>query len=148
MKERAWLEPGLAVLRKKVNENWTEKSIAMWPERSSWKEVGRKRDYSTLAGRISVNVKLARWWKAQRSTGSTTAQSGMKADGKFQRPSKSWSKKQEPQKKEWKWQRGIVLHPLSESQWNRGHFSMRKWVSVKHKKLVYTSRRFQGPRCH
>ena len=29
-------------------------------------------------------------------------------------------------KKEWKWQRGIVVHPL------RGHFSMRKWVSEKH----------------
>ena len=29
-------------------------------------------------------------------------------------------------KKEWKWQRGIVVYRLSESQWNRGHFSMRK----------------------
>ena len=36
-------------------------------------------------------------------------------------------------KKEWKWQRGIVEHPLSESRWNRGHFSMRKWESEKHK---------------
>ena len=27
-------------------------------------------------------------------------------------------------KKEWKWQRGIVVHPLSESQWNRGHTSV------------------------
>ena len=36
-------------------------------------------------------------------------------------------------KKEWKWQRGIVAHPLSESQWNRGSFSMTRWVSEKHK---------------
>ena len=35
--------------------------------------------------------------------------------------------------KEWKWQRGTVAHPLSESQWNRGHFSMKKWESEKHK---------------
>ena len=28
--------------------------------------------------------------------------------------------------KEWKWQGGIVMHPLSESQCNRGHFSMKK----------------------
>ena len=28
-----------------------------------------------------------------------------------------------------KWQRGIVTHPLSESQWNRSHFSMKKWES-------------------
>ena len=27
-------------------------------------------------------------------------------------------------KKEWKWQRGIVEHPFSESQWNRDHFRM------------------------
>ena len=25
------------------------------------------------------------------------------------------------------------MHPLSESQWNRGHFGMRKWESEKHK---------------
>ena len=36
-------------------------------------------------------------------------------------------------KKEWKCQRGIVEHPLSGSQWNRSHFSMRKWESEKHK---------------
>ena len=36
-------------------------------------------------------------------------------------------------KNEWKWPRGIVVHPLSESQWNRGHFGMRKWESEKHK---------------
>ena len=71
LKEGAWLEPGLALLRKKVKENWTEKSIAMWPGRSSWKGVGRKRDYLILAGRMLVNVKLARCRKAQRSTGFT-----------------------------------------------------------------------------
>ena len=34
-------------------------------------------------------------------------------------------------KKEWKWQRGIVTHPLSESQRNRGHFSVKKRESEK-----------------
>ena len=37
------------------------RSIVMWPEGSSWKEVGRKREYSILAGRMSVSVRLARW---------------------------------------------------------------------------------------
>ena len=37
LKEGAWIEPALAF---------------MWPGRSSWKEVGRKRDCSTLAGRM------------------------------------------------------------------------------------------------
>ena len=36
-------------------------------------------------------------------------------------------------KKEWKWQRGIVTHPLCESQWNLGHFSMKQWESEKHR---------------
>ena len=50
-----------------------EELIAMWPGRSSRKDVGRKRDYSTLVGGISVNVKLARWRKEQKSTGSAGA---------------------------------------------------------------------------
>ena len=41
-----------------------------------------------------------------------------------------------------------VTHPLSESQWNRGHFSMKKWESEKHKNWSNASRRFQGPSCH
>ena len=28
---------------------------------------------------------------------------------------------------------GIVAHPLSESPWNRDHFSMKQWGSEKHK---------------
>ena len=39
---------------------------------------------------------------------------------------RKWEQKAKTSKKEWKWQRGIVAHPLSESQWNRGHFSMQK----------------------
>ena len=42
----------------------------------------RKRDFSMLIGRISVNVKLARRRKAQRSTNSTTAHNGTKLSGK------------------------------------------------------------------
>ena len=47
-------------------------------------------------------------------------------------------------KKEWKWQRGIVVHPLSESQWNRGHFSLRKWESEKHKSWGMPVEGFKG----
>ena len=55
----------------------------MLPERSSWKEVGRKRDCSTLAGRMYVNGKPASWREAQKSTGFTTFQNGMKSGGRF-----------------------------------------------------------------
>ena len=42
------------------------------------------------------------------------------------------------------WQRGIVVHPLSESQWNRGHFSMRKLESEKHKSWGMPAEGFKG----
>ena len=47
---------------------------------------------------------------------------------------RKWEHMARTSKKEWKWQRGIVAHPLSESRWNRGHFSMKKWECEKHKK--------------
>ena len=33
---------------------------------------------------------------------------------------RKWEQKARTSKKEWTWQRGIVTHPPSESQWNRG----------------------------
>ena len=44
---------------------------------------------------------------------------------------KKWEQEARTSKKEWKWQRGIATHPLSESQWNRGHFSMKKSGSLR-----------------
>ena len=41
LKEEAWLEPGLALLRKRVKENWTEKH--------RWLDAKK---YSTLAGQM------------------------------------------------------------------------------------------------
>ena len=52
------------------------KRMEMWPGRSYWKDVGRTKDDSTLDGRISVSANLARWRKAQKSTGSTTVRNG------------------------------------------------------------------------
>ena len=46
---------------------------------------------------------------------------------------RKWEQTTKTSKKELKWQRGIVTHPLSESQWNRYHFSVTKWKSEKHK---------------
>ena len=63
------------------------------------------------------------------------AQNGTKSDGKVPEAFRKWEQKAETSKKEWKWQRGLVTHPLNESQRNRGHFSMIKWESEKHKKV-------------
>ena len=54
------------------------KSIAMLPDRFSWKEDGRKRDFSILAGRMEANARLVTQRKVQKSTGFTTVQVGMK----------------------------------------------------------------------
>ena len=93
-----------------------------------------KETNSMLAGRMSLNVKLARWRKAQRSTGSTTVQNG----------TRKLEQKARTSKKEWKWQRGIVAHPFSESQWKRGHFVVTKWESEKHKSWCMSVEGFKG----
>ena len=58
-----------------------------------------KRNYSTLAGRMLVNVKHAMWRKAQKSTGSTIAQNGSQSDGGFQMLSENGSNKRKRQRK-------------------------------------------------
>ena len=39
---------------------------------------------------------------------------------------RKWEQKGRISKKEWKWQRGMATHPLSESQWNMSHFSVKR----------------------
>ena len=36
-------------------------------------------------------------------------------------------------KEDWKWQRGITSHPLSEGKWKKSHLSVHWWESEKHK---------------
>ena len=55
-----------------------------------------------------------------------------------------WEQKAKTLRKEWKWHRDVVTHPLSESQWNMGLFSMKKWESEKHKSLGMPAEGFKG----
>ena len=48
-------------------------------------------------------------------------------------PFRKCEQKAKTSKKEWKWPRGTVAHLLSESQWNKGHFSVAKCESEKHR---------------
>ena len=77
LKEVIWLKPALALLRKKTNEEWTEKhrkvARKMFP-----KEGGCRKDSSTLLGRMKVNAKPATKRKAQKSTAFSIAQNGTK----------------------------------------------------------------------
>ena len=98
LKEGVWLEPALALLRKKVRADWTEKHRSV--ARKIFLEGGlATKIFSTLAGRMEASVKLATWRKAQKSTGYSTAQNGPKSDGRFQRPSQRGSKKRELRRK-------------------------------------------------
>ena len=74
LKEGAWLEPRLALLRKKVRGKWTEthRNVA----RKFFFGSSTQKGHSISEGRIPVSVKLARWRKAQKSTGSTTVRNG------------------------------------------------------------------------
>ena len=57
---------------------------------------------------------------------------------------RKWEQKARTSKEEWKWQRGIVANPLSESQWNRIHFIMKKWESEKHNSWSMPAELFKG----
>ena len=69
-----------------------------------------------------------------------------KAKGSTEIPEafRKWELKVRTSKKEWMWQRFFVAHPLSESQWNRGHFSMKKWESERHKNWGSPAEGFMG----
>ena len=67
--------------------------------------------------------------KAQALPLSGMARSEARCSGGLQK-AEAKSKKRRERKK---WQRGTVAHPLSERQWKRGHFSVTKWESKKHR---------------
>ena len=46
-------------------------------------------------------------------------------------------------KEDWKWQRGITAHSLSESNWKRNHVSLQKWESEKHNIWKMSAERFR-----
>ena len=92
---------------------------------------------------MKVNAKLVTRRKAQKSTGFIIAQNGTRLEGNPRGKART-------SKKEWKWQRGIVAHPLSKSRWNKGHFSIEKSGSLRSTNAgaCHASRGLQGPRCH
>ena len=57
---------------------------------------------------------------------------------------RKWEQRAKTSKEEWKWQRGIVAHPLSESQWNGGNFRMKIWESEKHQSWRMQVEGFRG----
>ena len=112
-------------MRKKVKENWTEKhrSVARkiflegdWTQKRlfdiGWSDVGERQACQLEEGTEKHRLYHCSKWHAVR----------LEIPEAFRK----WEQESEMSKNEWKWQRGSVTHPLSESQWNRGHFSMKK----------------------
>ena len=114
----------LAFLRKKVKEHWTEKhrSVARkifleggWTQKRLF-DVGWSDVSQCQACQIDEGAEKHRlyhcpeWYEVRREIPEV-----------FRKLEQKGRTSQE-----WKWQRGIVVHPPSESQWNRGHASMKK----------------------
>ena len=57
---------------------------------------------------------------------------------------RKWEQKPKLQRKSGSGKRGIVTHPLSESQWSRGHFSIKKWECENHKSWGMPAEAFKG----
>ena len=124
LKEGIWLEPALALLRKKTNEEWTEKH----------RNAARK--LVPEGGWVQQRLFDIGWSDASKCY-ACHKEEGTEKHRLYHCPEwneideipeafKKWEQEARTSKKEWKWQRGIATHPLSESQWNRGHFSMKK----------------------
>ena len=75
---------------------------------------------------MKANAKHVTKKKVQKSTGSTIVQVEMKSGARSHRLAESEEQKARTSKKEWKWQRGTVTHPLNESQLNRWPFRYEK----------------------
>ena len=120
----------------------------MSPENWFWKDAGCREDSSTWVGQMKVSAKHVTKRKAQKSAGSTIAKKGTRSDVRSQKLSESGSRKQELQRRNGSGKKGIVTHPLSESQWNTGHFSLKKVGVGEAQELVHASRSVQRPCCN
>ena len=143
LKEGIRLEPALALLRKKTTEEWTEKHRNVagnlvleggWVQKKLF-DIG----WSDESGCQACH-KERRYRKAQ----ALTLRCWHEITREIPEASRKCEQQARTSKKEWKWQRGIVTHPLRESQWNRGHLSVNMWESEKHKSLSMPGQDFKG----
>ena len=137
LEEGIWLEPALALLRKKTKDDWTEKH----------RNVARK---VFLEGGWVQKQLFDIGWSDESECQACRKEEGTEKhrlhhcpgwnEGRCQIPEACRKTEQNAKtsKKEWKWQRGIV------TQWNRGHFGMEKWESEKHKSCGMPAEVFKG----
>ena len=118
LKEGVWLEPALALSRKKTKGDWTEKH----------RNVARK--MLLEGGRVQQRL-FDFGWSNERECQACHKTKGTEKRRLYYCPEpheirieipeafRKWEQTAKTSKKEWKWHKGIVVHLLSESQWNR-----------------------------
>ena len=122
----------MALLRKKMNGDWTEKhrNVArkLLPEKgwvqtrlfdTGWSDESECQACHQEEGTEKHWLYFCpEWYEVRRE---------------IPQASKKWEQEAKTSKREWKWQRRVVAHPLGESQWYKAHFSIKKWESERHK---------------
>ena len=139
LKEGTWLDPAqVLLLRKKAKGVWTERhrNVARkifveggWTQKGlfeiGWSDISECQSCKTEEGTEKHRLYHCPEWHAGRRD--------------VPESFRKWEQKAKTSKKEWKWQRGIVAHPLSES-----HFSVTKWESEKHRSWGVPVEVFKG----
>ena len=142
LKEGAWLEPAVALFRKKAKGVWIEKhrNVARkifleggWTQKRlfdmCWSDVSQCQACHMDEGTEKHRLYHCPEWHAVRRDIRVLQDVGAKGENVEER---------------WKWQRGKVAQPLSDSRWNRGHFSMKKWESEEHRSWGMQVEGFRG----
>ena len=115
LEEGVWIEPALALLRKKLREDWTVKHRNV--ARKIFVEGGW-----TQEGLFDIGgSNISQCQPCQMEEGTEKHKlyhcpEWHEVRREIPEPFRKWEPKARISKKEWKWQRGIVAHPLSESQ--------------------------------
>ena len=116
-------------LAKESKKETGPKSIVMWPERSSWKVVGRKRDCSDIGWSDVSQCQACQLEEDRLYHCPEWHEIRIEIPDAFRK----WEQKASTLKKKQKWLRGIIAHPPSESHWNGGYSSVKEWESEKPK---------------
>ena len=124
LKEGFWLEPALALLQRKTKEEWTSRHRHVarklvleggWVQKRlfdvGWLDESKKACHKEEGTEKHMIYHCPGWNEVRRQ---------------IPEACRMWEEKARTSKKEWKWQRGMMTHPPSESQWNKGAFQHEK----------------------
>ena len=94
------------------------KNIGMLRGNYSGRRLGAEHS-ATLVGRMKVSPELVTRRKAQKKHRLYHCPEWNEIRLGISDAFSKWQQEARTSKKEWKWQRGIITHPLVESRWNR-----------------------------